>query len=365
MQERLQFTTVVPANANYPENCCSISSVYANQTQTGRSAGCMLGGVFEHELFSIYDQLYTQFRIEGMKVNFAVTNPIGSGGDFSNLSVYCSIERETTGDDYQASYDPSNPTAPHYPLPYELVHAANTPVAMAVNNSITRFQRQVWASDLMERCNYADVGTRLVTRTINGEVNMSMRELYGNNPFFSPTLFFTVGTSDVRSSQRVVNILCDITYYVAFRNPKYAAGMDSVSKGASRILPPAGGADAVIDMDGQDDMDDGGDGGDGPPETRSGRILGAAALGGAAVVGAAAANRALRAERSMEGNNATQGGLLHEGPPRRQRGDMDDDGSVRSAIRTAWNVSGSGRHPRILARPSVVLEDPDAPPSEN
>lgn len=363
MQQRLTFETTIPANATYPVNCLSLASFYNNQTLTGAATGCMKGGCFAHELFYTYSQLYSQFRLEGMKVNFAVTNPIGAGADFSNLSVYCNVERQTQSDDFQLGYNPNNPTAPHYPLPLELVHSANTPVAMAVNNSITRFQRQVWASDLLERCTFVDCGTNVSNKTINGQSNQATEQLNDDNPAFSPTLFFTVATSDTAGQARQVNFLVDVTYYVQFRNPKYAAGMDSIAKGGSRILPaPAGGSDAVIDMDGQDDMDDGPGGDDGPPETRSGRILGAAALGGAAVVGAAAA--AVVGPRGMDANNATQDGEPPP-PPRLVRGSMDDDGSVRRQIRVAWQPSASGRHGHRIPPAANVFMDPDGPVSEN
>lgn len=364
MQQRLTFETAVPANANYPQTCLSLASFYNNQTSTGTAAGAMIGGVFNHELFFTYAQLYSQFRLEGMKVNFAVTNPIGSGGDFSNLSVYCNVERATGADDFNGAYDPNNPTRPHYPLPLELVHSANTPVAMAVNNSITRFQRQVWASDILERASFVDVATETVNKTINGTGGQTTEQLFDDNPPFSPTIFFTVATSDTRNTNRIVKFLVDVTYYVQFRNPKYAAGMDSVAKAGSRILPAPAGA---VDMDAGDDMDDGDDGGDdggGGPGTRAGVVAGAAAAVAAAAA-AAGIDRALRSERSMEGNNSTQGGLVDPPPPRLIRGSMDDNGSIRGDLRAAWNASGSGRHPIRVARPSAVLEDPDGPVSLN
>lgn len=241
----------VPATSTL-SNVLSITPFYNNTTRSGAAVNCLLGGFVQSPLFEAYANLYDEMKLDGFKLNFSITTPIGPApGVFPNLSVYTSVDRKLISNDFAEAYD--NLTGQGYPTAANMRTSSTFLSSVALNNSITKMQRSCYASDLFEKNSFidSDYYTSAGTR-INGVNGQHLTQPRQTPTAFNPAMYFAIdtGSSVDADNDRVCNVVIEIMHYVTFRNPKYGGGGASakISGVARSILP---------DIDSDGDMDDG------------------------------------------------------------------------------------------------------------
>lgn len=182
-------------------------------------------------LYRTYTTLYEEVKCIGMKVRIASATPIGTA-TLPNLYIvttwdrrYCEGEPKPTFDDMQV---------------YSTQQSA-----IAVNNSVAKLKRSCYASDIMEKAQWHDT-TLEQTATYWRDYAY---DTAGANPnFFCPALALNF-TAQGLTATVSVTFTFDVTYYFAFRNPKYGA---NPSNAKSQMMV----GDAIPDADQEDDLDE-------------------------------------------------------------------------------------------------------------
>lgn len=187
-------------------------------------------------LYRLYTQLYDEVKCIGTKIVLSVGTPIGTSSVPSATFV-------TAWDRRRAS----NLTSDAAPTFAQLLEYSSARKAVAVNNSIAKMQRSCYASDLLEKAQWHDCSLGTVTGYYRDEAYSSAN---ANVNFFCPCMY--LGISQTGSTAQNIDMQADVTYYFAFRNPKYGGTSGSSSKGVDiRSLP------VVADMEHEDLYDDG------------------------------------------------------------------------------------------------------------
>lgn len=254
----------VPAAA-HQSNVLTITPFYSNTTHTadGLAEAALRGGLLEAPLFTNYANLYDAFKLDGMKVAISITSPVGVGANaFPSLSVYTGWDRQFQVSDWS--------DAAAYPTCDKLKNASSFLASTALNNSITKLTRSCYASDLFEKSSFKDCDhTSAPAMTVAGVANQNVN-FFGNSiypqqntlPAFAPGFMFGVDTgSNVDLvTKRPVDLVCEVMYYVTFRNPKYGGASNRAGlTGITRSIAPdldGGGDDDGFDIDLIDDSSD-------------------------------------------------------------------------------------------------------------
>lgn len=166
--------------------------------------------VVHNPLYQAYRNLYEETKLIGMKVQVCVTSVVGNA-TLPSLEIYTAWDR-------RHGRGEADPTAA------ELKAMATSNVATALNNNVAKISRSIYASDLMEKAQWHDSEPRVAGSDETDDAWYTA----GKNPnFFCPAFFFAFGSPSLAADTQV-NYTVSITYYVAFRNPRY--GGSSLSK---------------------------------------------------------------------------------------------------------------------------------------
>lgn len=182
-------------------------------------------------LYRTYCSLYEECKIIGMKVNMAVVSAVG-GSDIPSLQIYTAWDRKH-------GYGEANYTAA------DIKAASTYAVSTALNNNVAKIARSCYASDLMEKATWFDA-----TLDSNDHyINTAWKAAAQNPNFFMPT-FYCFLNSPSLGATKSVSVSMSVTYYFAFRNPRYGGSASSAKiedLGARSVSFPDG------DDDGMDD----------------------------------------------------------------------------------------------------------------
>nr|WCR62270.1 MAG: replication associated protein [ssDNA virus sp.] len=196
---------------------------------TGAAGGVAL---VSSPLFRQYANLYDEMKVIGMKVDIAVTTPVGTAG-------LPSVELHTAWD-RKSYYGEPNPTAA------DLQAASTHSVATALNNNVAKISRSLFASDLIEKA----LMFQSPKPTGAGPWNISAwGNAQANFMAFSPGFIWYVSVPNL-GADVTINFTVNVTYWVGFRSPRYGGG-------ANRALVEDLGPVRRGHDDG--DVDDGGD----------------------------------------------------------------------------------------------------------
>lgn len=153
-------------------------------------------------LYRTYCSLYEECKCVGAKVSLAVVSAVG-GSDIPSLQIYTSWDRKHG---YQE---------PEYSAS-DIKNASTSNVATALNNNVAKLTRSCYASDLMEKATWFDA-------TLDGtanNINQAWRAAALNPNMFCPA-FFAFFNCPSLGATKAVSISVSVTYYFAFRNPRY------------------------------------------------------------------------------------------------------------------------------------------------
>ena len=184
------------------------------------------GSLVTNPLYQAYLNLYEETKLIGMKLQLSVTSVVGDSTTPS-LQIYTAWDRRHGYG--EAAYSVT-----------DIKNAANSTVATALNNNVAKLSRSIYASDLMEKAQWHD-------SSLNAAGNDEAWVTAANNPnFFCPAFFLFFNSPSLGAAHNIAFSL-SITYYVAFRNPKYG-GSSSSKDLPARVVTFADG-DAGDDMD--------------------------------------------------------------------------------------------------------------------
>ena len=164
--------------------------------------GTTLVPAVQSPLYIAYRNLYEETKLIGMKVQMNITSVVGNA-TLPSLEIYTAWDRRFgRGESAPAAAD--------------IKAMATGNVATALNNNVAKITRSIYASDLIEKAQWHDSEPR-------SSVNLTDDAWYtaAKNPnFFCPAFFFCFGSPSL-AADTTVNYTLSVTYYVAFRNPKF------------------------------------------------------------------------------------------------------------------------------------------------
>ena len=209
----------------------------ANATATGVSRLCpwdstvSYASVLSSDLYRTYCTLYDEVKCIGMKVKINISSAVG-GSDIPSLQIWTAWDR-------RIGVNEASPSAA------DMKTYSTYQVATAVNNSVAKLERSIYASDLLEKAQWHDC----TLSALPGSYDLAYSAAGDNPNFFVPAMFVCMSVPD-KTSQVTITGTVDIMYYFSFRNPKYGATSSSKDSFSVDVLPRA------MDPPGdEDDMD--------------------------------------------------------------------------------------------------------------
>ena len=132
----------------------------------------------------------------------------------------------------------------------QLIASSSYNCATAVNNSIAKIERSIYASDLLEKAQWHDA--TCANFTIGGSNVLADRAVIaaGMNPnFFHPFFLCIFAIPNAGAVAKTITVTADITYYFSFRNPKYGTSLIAKSLGTVEKSERPDADDDDFDMD--------------------------------------------------------------------------------------------------------------------
>lgn len=185
----------------------------------------------QSQLYRAYCNLYEEVKIIGMKVAMAIVSPVG-GADIPSLQIYTAWDRKR-------GY-----TEPGYTAG-DIQNAATQTVATCINNNVAKISRSIWASDLMEKATWIDTDMD----ADDYYINQAWKRANVNPQMFHPAFWCFLNCPNLNATH-AVTVSISVTYYVAFRNPKYGG-----AGGEQRLVDLGPRPIDEGDADGGGDMD--------------------------------------------------------------------------------------------------------------
>lgn len=223
-------TVVVQSSNKTSGHGATLGTVYSITPFHGTSNSALS----QSQLYRAYVNLYEEVKLIGLKCVVSVTSVVGNA-TLPSLEIYTAWDR-------RHGYGEDDPTAD------EIKAMASSTVATALNNNVAKISRSIYASDLIEKAQWIDSGVNA-----NG-FNSAWVQAAVNPNFFCPAFYMCFGCPN-RDSDTQVDFSVSITYYVAFRNPRFG-GSSSSKDLPARIVSFADPADDDGDMDDEGDVDE-------------------------------------------------------------------------------------------------------------
>lgn len=188
------------------------SSVFKIEPLLAQAAATNPVPVVSSPLFQAYQNLYEEMKLIGMKVQISVTDQIG-GSTLPSLQIYTAWDRRKGYG--EAAYTPS-----------EVKNSASSNVATALNNNVAKLSRSIYASDLIEKAQWFDSSA---AGDVPGATCTAYISANTNPNFFSPAFYMVFGSPSLAQGSEVasVHFSVSVTYYVAFRNPRFGGSSSS------------------------------------------------------------------------------------------------------------------------------------------
>lgn len=212
----MQFTS----SLTQPANTYGTEPFIISPWLPGNSGSCALNS----PLYLKYTELYDEVKCIGMKIKLAVVTPIGTS-DVPSLQIMNTFDRR-----FGIAYDAVNHQFIYDDMPNaaQLISSSNYNCVTAVNNSIAKIERSIYASDLLEKAQWHDCSCTTVTIDSNQVLADKAVLAAGMNPnFFHPLFLVTFAVPNAGAVSKSITLTCDVTFYFAFRNPKYGSAPTS------------------------------------------------------------------------------------------------------------------------------------------
>lgn len=186
----------------------TISGGYTIQPWANSNAS---SSALSSQLYRTYCSLYDEVKCIGMKIKLNVSSPVG-GSDIPSLQIWTAFDRRWAAGDT--------------PNISELKTYSTYQCATAVNNSVAKLERSIYASDLLEKAQWHDCSLSLASGVYSDSAYVAAG---ANTNFFCPAFISALSIPNT-TALTTVHTTLDIMYYFAFRNPKFGA-----ASGASKL----------------------------------------------------------------------------------------------------------------------------------
>lgn len=217
-------TMTIPANSTDSNVLTSSPYVYLTADgPQGKASACAT------PLYNAYTNLYDQVKCDGVVTRLSIVSPIGAGtaAAASALQVIVAYDRMGTSSEVNGA---STPTTA------QLFNFSSAVVRSAINNSVAKMSRSIWASDVQERTVFHDA----TVRALSSSAGVSDSDFASNTVkvnYFAPlTMIGLRLAAAAPTSVTTIQVLLEQTYYFTFRNPKY--GGDASATQASFSTRP-------------------------------------------------------------------------------------------------------------------------------
>lgn len=196
-------------------------------------------------LYRAFANLYDEVKLIGWKVALSSPGYLGAN-QLQTLTGFKFI----SGIDRRFCY-----TGDPVPTYADLKQYASAKSVEVVYNSVAKFARSCYASDLIEKAQWHDSEVIAAAGGV-GYADQAYAAAGANCNFFSPALFMGCETAipNVTGNTIAVYVAVDITFYVAFRNPKYGGTAAKVLSNRVDDDNPNNPPDDDDDLD-RDDME--------------------------------------------------------------------------------------------------------------
>lgn len=231
---KTNVNTTLALTAGYGPDCTSAVVLSATplgprNTQTPPNDAALSAA--NSALYRTYCTLYEECKIIGTKVALDVVSAVG-GSDIPSLQIYTSWDRKRGNGEIA-------------PTVQEIKDSSSSTVSTALNNNVAKLVRSCYASDLMEKATWFDAS---LDTTANYR-NKAWAAANLNPNMFHPSFAFFLNCPS-KGATSSVTVSLSITYYFAFRNPRFGGTGSSakvVDLGARTVSFP--GEDDGGDMD--------------------------------------------------------------------------------------------------------------------
>lgn len=166
-------------------------------------------GAVSNPTFQAYANLFDEVKCDGVSTWITCTDAIAPGANYTGLLIGSAIDRSVTNTEQTPTVELAKTSASWWGK-------------VAVNNSIPRIRRSIWASDFQERMNFVD--SDYTEDQATGDAWLTAYDKAdGNVNFFRPAIRFGLQTVAAPAQAQVANFLVQANFYFTFRNPKGAA----------------------------------------------------------------------------------------------------------------------------------------------
>lgn len=203
-------------------------------------------------LYRAYTGLYDQVKCDGVVSRISMVTAIGASG-LPAVQVVSAYDRLGNKNEVR-NVDLLDVAG--------LFDYSSASIVSAINNSVAKTSRSCWASDIQERTVFHDcnVGAGASSATVDVDFNSNASKV----GYFSPLLLVGLRLAAAPTSDIVVQVLIEQTYYFTFRNPKYGGSSTSTVTTRSAAVESVSGVPVMTQrsdtrtLDTEGDMDDAG-----------------------------------------------------------------------------------------------------------
>jgi len=203
-------------------------------------------------LYRAYTGLYDQVKCDGVVSRISMVTAIGASG-LPAVQVVSAYDRLGNKNEVR-NVDLLDVAG--------LFDYSSASIVSAINNSVAKTSRSCWASDIQERTVFHDcsVGPGSLAATVDLDFNSNASKV----GYFSPLLLVGLRLAAAPTSDIVVQVLIEQTYYFTFRNPKYGGSSTSTVTTRSAAVESVSGVPLMTQrsdtrtLDTEGDMDDAG-----------------------------------------------------------------------------------------------------------
>lgn len=180
-------------------------------------------GVQRNSLYQAYCALYEEVKCEGLKLNFSCTSTIPDA-THPACTFYTATDR---------TFSPAEMSRA-FPTVAQIMTYGSLQAASAINNSVPKFTRRIYSSDLAEKTTFIDTDYSDHNLTIDGgaALPVTCNDAWvgggANAVAFAPALFLGVHTnSAVQAAGVSYSFHAEGNFYFTFRTPKYGGAVIS------------------------------------------------------------------------------------------------------------------------------------------
>lgn len=173
-------------------------------------------GLWQNAMFSTYCRLYDEMKINSVSYTCIVEEPIGGGNTFPVVEIVTAFDKKITTAEVAAVW-------PNFD---RVSGFSSCRKYTAINNSIARFNRSCWATDLQERTSFFDVDPTTWDQVQGGDAAENVTGCQAwyaagqNVMFFAPGMWVVGRTNGNFAANQTMYVRVQGRVNVTFRNPK-------------------------------------------------------------------------------------------------------------------------------------------------